>query len=185
MSKLVRGFGVNDADYVVTSGVGTNRKMCPDYAAWRDMLTRQTPTYWEKNPTYIGVKVCEEWRSFMAFRKWMVAQSWEGKQLDKDLLGDGKLYSPKTCVFVTSQVNTFTIDSGAARGEFPIGVSRDGKRFRADCRGATPRYLGAFDTPEEAHQAWRKMKVFLAEQIISTLTCSRTVLGLQRYIASI
>lgn len=54
-----------------------------------------------------GVKVCEEWiNSKLAFCKWAMANGWrEGLQIDKDILGDGKLYSPETCCFVTQLEN--------------------------------------------------------------------------------
>ncbi len=55
----------------------------------------------------IGVTVCEEWlTSYHVFFQWAISNGWqEGLQLDKDINGDGLLYSPKTCAFVTSKVN--------------------------------------------------------------------------------
>ena len=42
----------------------------------------------------------------MAFRSWMMTQSWWGLVLDKDKLGFGmKLYSPSTCCFITNAEN--------------------------------------------------------------------------------
>jgi hypothetical protein len=167
MIKLVYGFGFNDADYVVQPTIDGKRVACPYYSKWQSMLERQTPKLWERSPTYIGCKVCEEWRSFMAFRKWMVTQDFVGKELDKDLLGDGKVYSPETCLFVTSQVNSFTLDSGAARGEWPIGVNKFGNRFRAKIKvNGKQKHLGCFATPEEAHHAWVIAKQDLAITLI-------------------
>lgn len=183
--RLVHGWGINDADYTVCPSINGRQVMCPYYVKWRDMLLRQTPKFWETRPTYTGCKVCEEWRSFMAYRSWMMTQDHEGKELDKDLNADGKLYSPDTCVFVSSQVNLFTIDSGATRGEWPIGVDKVGDRFRARCSGATPYHLGLFDTPEEAHEAWRKAKLKLCQELINKQTCPRTILGLTRYMETI
>lgn len=111
-----------------------------------------------------------------------MTQDWQGKELDKDLLGDGKLYSPANCIFVTGQVNTFTIDSGAARGKWPLGVSKQGNRFRAHCRGATPRYRGTFDTPHEAHLAWFAAKWELGCDLMEAQSCPRTQRGLWNYI---
>lgn len=93
VGKLVCGFGISDADYVVCPTIGGKQVWCQYYRKWKSMLLRQTPKEWKRHTTYKGCKVCEEWRSFMAFRKWMMTQDWQGKQLDKDLLGDGKLYS--------------------------------------------------------------------------------------------
>lgn len=54
-----------------------------------------------------GVVVCDEWlNDFMAFYNWAISNGWEeGLQLDKDIKGNGKLYSPETCIFVTRKIN--------------------------------------------------------------------------------
>lgn len=54
-----------------------------------------------------GVTVCEEWRhDFAAFYYWAINNGWAiGLDLDKDMKGDGKLYSPNTCTFVTRREN--------------------------------------------------------------------------------
>jgi hypothetical protein len=94
----------------------------------------------------------------------MLLQEHEGNHLDKDLLFPGnKIYSPETCSFISPWLNNFLTESGASRGEWPIGVSwkkSDGK-FVAQCRDhlAGERYrLGSFDSPELAHKAWRECK---------------------------
>lgn len=40
----------------------------------------------KKWPSYIGVTVCDEWRSFMKFREWWLENHVDGWQIDKDLL---------------------------------------------------------------------------------------------------
>lgn len=185
MRKLVRGFGINDADYAVCPRVNGRKVWCPFYVAWMHMLERQEAKWWERYPTYTGCKVCDEWRSFMAFRAWMMTQDWQGKELDKDLCGDGKLYSPETCVFVTQAINKFVTDSGAARGALPIGVSTNRNGFRSQCNGATPKYQGTFKTPHEAHQRWRSVKRELGLQLIEQQTCPRTAYGIWNYLLKI
>jgi hypothetical protein len=81
----------------------------PLYIVWRGILRR---CYSESHKHYKsyggrGVKVCDEWRNdFMTFYNWALANGWQkGLQIDKDIKGDGKLYSPETCVFVTNTVN--------------------------------------------------------------------------------
>jgi len=163
-NKLVYGVGVNDADYVTKpTDKNGKRRVCPFYGAWFNMLNRAySPKLHDRRPTYIGVTVCEEWHSFMAFRAWMQTQGWEGKQLDKDILHPGnKVYSPENCIFVTPQINSLLGDCAAARGSYPIGVSwnKYAKKYEAYLRiNGKQKRIGLFTDPYEAHLAWRKAK---------------------------
>ena len=136
-------------------------------------------------PTYIGVTVCEEWHSFMAFRAWMETQDWEGKHLDKDIIVPGnKVYSPATCVFVSSQINSLLVDCAAARGKWPIGVyfDRPNKKFRAlVAENGRLRHIGYFTTPEAAHLAWRKEKVRIVRTAARECDDPRVSAGLLRH----
>ena len=182
--KLVWGVGINDADYVVqkkenieVNGKRKQRRVweCPFYRTWKDMLRRcYSDKYQERQPTYIGCSVSEEWWRFSNFRAWMVTQDWEGKQLDKDLLIEGnKVYSPETCVFVTRLVNSFTIARGNDRGEWKIGVNWNKGRNKFASRCCNPftkkrEHLGYFDCEQEAHLAWLKRKRELAKELAET-----------------
>lgn len=135
--------------------------------------------YQERWPTYIGCSVTDEWLTFSNFKNWMMTQDWQNNQLDKDLLFEGnKVYSPETCVFVSGMVNTFTIDSGASRGEWLIGVywhKRDGK-FISRCRNPFTKkldYLGLFNCEQEAHNAWSTRKLELAYELSAIQEDSR------------
>ena len=112
-----------------------------------------------RNPTYQGCIVCKKWIYFSNFRAWMEIQDWKGKQLDKDFLGDGSIYSPSTCCFVEQWLNSLFNEHAASRGLYPIGVSKHGNKFRACFRvNGTQRHVGVFDTPEEASIAYQKAK---------------------------
>lgn len=164
--KLVQGIGVNDADYAIHHTINGKRIECPFYRCWMSMLSRCTEKLQSRLPTYAGCKVCDEWRSFMAFRSWMQQQEWEGRELDKDMIGNGKLYSPENCVFVPSVLNRLFIDAGTARGEFPIGVSWDKKsaKFRAFISvDSKYKHLGLFTSADKAHYAWLKAKLDIAQ----------------------
>ena len=54
-----------------------------------------------------GVSVCEEWKnSYQSFLDWSLENGWQkGLQLDKDIKGNGKLYSPLTCMWVDRILN--------------------------------------------------------------------------------
>ncbi len=162
-NNLVYGIGVNDADYMVQTTVDGKQQRCPYYSTWYNMLGRcYSAKLQEIRPTYKGCTVCDEWLSFMAFRKWMQSQDWQGKQIDKDIMVPGnKLYSPETCVFVTRQVNSLLTDSGAARGEFPQGVSwrKQNQKYVAQIAiNGKRKPLGLFSTPEEAAAVYNKAK---------------------------
>ena len=169
-SKLVRGVGHNDADHPVHtySWIDGRQKLlwiCPFYKTWMDMLDRcYSAKFHERNPTYVGCSVAPVWLSFSAFRSWMLQQDHEGKQLDKDILVKGnKIYSPETCAFTTAKINKFMTDSGASRGEWPIGVSwsNKGGKFVAHCRNpftGKSEHLGYFTRSSAASEAWRSRK---------------------------
>lgn len=193
--KLVFGVGNNDADYSVakTEVVGyvggkQKRKLvwkCSYYRAWVDMLGRcYSAKYQECRPTYAGCSVSDEWLTFSNFKDWMEKQKWEGMQLDKDLLFEGnKIYRPETCVFVTQMVNSFTIDSGAARGEWLIGVDwhKPSEKFRASCSNPFTKkreHLGLFTCEQKAHEAWLKRKLELAHELAAIQTDRRVAKAL-------
>ena len=197
--KLVFGVGVNDADYVVKKWEtieyvnGKQKKKlvweCPYYRVWKDMLKRCYSTkYRERNPTYEGCSVSEEWLTFSNFRRWMEKQDFECMQLDKDLLFEcNKVYSEETCVFVSSMVNSFTTDCGASRGEWPIGVhwNKGTSKFESRCRNPFTKrqeYLGLFLNELEAHQAWLERKLELAHLLAAEQTDERVAKALiERY----
>lgn len=168
--RMVCGVGVNDADYPVhkTEMVGGRWKItwkCPVYGAWKRMLERAySEKYHGHQPTYIECSVTPEWRSFSAFRSWMIRQDYEGGELDKDILIRGnKVYSPNKCVFVSRRLNSFLLDCGSSRGEWPLGVSwrKANGEFQTQCSNpftGKVEYLGYFTCPNAAHEAWRAKK---------------------------
>jgi hypothetical protein len=170
LARLIYGIGVNDAAYplFITQAAGGSRKtmwVCPFYRVWTGMLERcYSEKFQVRNPTYQGCSVAPAWLSFSAFRAWMAQQDHSGKHLDKDILHMGnKVYSPETCVFVTPDVNKFVIESGAIRGEWPVGVAwhKAREKFVAQCRDpfiGKHKFLGYFISSESAHEAWREHK---------------------------
>lgn len=197
--KLVYGVGVNDAEYVIqkmeTVGyVDGKRKQkrvwfCPYYETWKSMIERcYSAKYQERQPTYKGCTVIDEWLTFTNFRTWMMTQDWEDRQLDKDLLFEGnKVYGPETCVFVTQMVNSFTTERGAARGKWLIGVCwvKGANKFRANCRNPFTKkleHLGYFTCEQQAHETWRKRKLELAHELAAIQTDPRVAKALiERY----
>lgn len=193
--KLVFGVGINDAGYVTERRETVSREngkrkqkliwFCPFYRAWKDMLSRcYSSTYQDRKPTYVGCIVTDDWHTFSVFKSWMMAQDWEGNQLDKDLLSEGnKIYSPETCIFVTQMVNSFTTDCGASRGDYLIGVNWDKGRSKFKSRCSNPftkkqESLGYFTCEQEANQAWINRKLELARELASIQTDLRVAKAL-------
>lgn len=193
--KLVYGVGTNDADYAtqkfetISYADGKQKQKlvwrCPCYVVWTRMLQRcYDAKCQERNPTYKGCTVSEEWLTFSNFKNWMMEQDFEGKHLDKDLLFEGnKVYSAETCVFVTPMVNTFTVDCGAARGEWLVGVhwSKAAGKFQSSCSNPFTKkqeYLGLFTTEQQAHNAWAKRKLELAHELAAIQTDPRVAKAL-------
>lgn len=169
-NKLVCGVGMNDADYAVATIVNGVRVICPAYMAWNNMLKRAySAKLHARFPTYRYVTVCGRWLSFMAFREWWLENQVAGYHLDKDLIGSGKIYSPETCVYVPSWLNTFVINQESSRGECLIGVhllKRVGK-YQVYCGHplGNREHLGYFSTEKEAHAAWLSRKLAIALEL--------------------
>jgi hypothetical protein len=138
------------------------------YNTWKNMLERcYSEKSQETNPTYLGCTVDERWHNYQVFAEWFDknynSEYMENWQLDKDILIKGnKIYSPETCVIVPNKINCLIIKTDATRGNLPVGVSKSGKKFMSNLRAGKENrkstYLGTFDTPEEAFQAYKKAK---------------------------
>lgn len=160
--KLVHGVGTNDADYFVQPIINGKRVMCPYYRSWKGMLERcYSERELKRYPTYWGCSVCKEWLTFSNFKSWMGRQDWEGKELDKDLISDEKIYSPETCCFVEPWLNKLFLDRGRDRGKWPLGVCyhKQHQKFIANLRiNGKTKHLGYFETPKAAHAVYLKAK---------------------------
>ncbi len=173
-NKLVCGIGVKGNLYQTTE----NGKKIPVYSLWINMLLRSTKEHWVKYPSYTNTTCSENFKSYTFFYEWCQTQigfnlqecAGDVWQLDKDILIDGnKHYSEDTCVFVPRRVNLLLIKRNSKRGSLPIGVSfNKSSKFIAQCSGgcvAKTVYLGSFNTPQEAFQAYKIYKESLIKQV--------------------
>lgn len=167
MPKKLYGIGINDVkdceEYISVKD--------PAYHCWKSMFRRCfSKIDLERNPTYVGCSIHSDWIRFSVFKEWFDENYKEGYQLDKDFIKEtNKLYGKEFCVFLPQELNKFIIASDKSRGAFPIGVSfSKNKRFRARCAdpfvGKTIQ-LGTYDTPDEAHKAWKLHKNYLANKL--------------------
>lgn len=166
--KPLHGVGINDFKFAIGRSTGSKIVHWFPYHIWKHMITRGHSAYFKaSHPHYLNVEVCSEWHSFTSFWEWLSDQNYvDGVELDKDIIGDGSLYSPDTCVLVSQQINTFTLSCKSARGEYPIGVNwhtATGK-YAGQVRNPftnKPEHLGLFTDPITAHNAWKKRKLEL------------------------
>ena len=163
--EKVFGVGINDSESTVSHITNGKRYICKHYEIWKDMLRRcYSEKCQKRQPTYVGCSVDPEWHIFSNFRSWAETKNTKGMQLDKDIIFPGnKVYSPESCVFVTSALNKFLNNPARKRGQFLIGVSlcKRSNKFRSHCRNpfkSKLEYLGLFESETEAHEAWRSRK---------------------------
>lgn len=173
-SILVFNLGLKGDKYHARKG----KRIIKEYAVWQSMLERCTEKHWWRRPSYIGTTCSENFKSYTYFYEWCNKQvgfnsvDENGKRwcLDKDILFKGnKVYSEDTCVFVPQRINNLVVRSEATRGDYPIGVSYDEKQgiFKACCRGneRKTKWLGRFNTLQEAFQAYKTFKEVLIKQV--------------------
>lgn len=171
--KLKYGVALNDADYQISKLIQGKKVICPYYNVWDKMLKRcYSKSSLKSKPSYVGCKVCEEWLTFSNFKAWMEGKDWEDRELDKDILGNGKIYSPETCIFITPRLNRFLTNSKSSRGDYRIGVDyvEEYGKYRSRCSNPFSKgkwfSLGLYLTEEEAYRAWLVKKLELCDQLL-------------------
>lgn len=136
------------------------------YSMWKKMIERcYCSERYHKNPTYSECSVSEYFKNFANFYNWcehQVGFSVGRFALDKDILIKGnKIYSENTCCFVPTEINNLFVKSDKLRGSTPIGVyfSKANNKYRAEVRlYGKGKYLGSFETPEEAFYVYKEAK---------------------------
>lgn len=186
MSKLVQGVGINDRSCPTKQG-GKHTK---EYSLWKDMLKRCYNTkYQEGKPAYIGCNVSDNFKHYTYFFEWCQNQIGFGGcdfSLDKDLIYKGnKEYNENNCVFIPQELNNLILKNKSIRGLLPIGVCKHGVKFQTGCKiNGVRKYIGLFDTPELAFQAYKAFKEAhikeLAEKYKDTID-ERAYLALMNY----
>jgi len=130
------------------------------YKTWTSMIRRCYSDKIKLN-NYDNTKVCDGWHNYQVFAKWCDDNyddyGEDDIALDKDLLGDGDLYSPDTCIFIPRKLNNFLGKCKKTNKSGYTGVSKhtDGK-FQANVRDVKTgkvKYLGLFYDKEDAYRA--------------------------------
>lgn len=171
-------YGIGHVDYSLP--ITKNGKKVKEYEAWRSMLKRCLDDgYLEREPTYNGCSISEEWTYYKNFYNWITSQEnykqWKkggkGWAIDKDIIHKGnKIYSSENCFLVPQNINNLFTTRKLHRGEYPIGVSYSKKnnKFLAYCSDPfrerndggryIGQYLGSYTNQKDAFYAYKVYK---------------------------
>lgn len=157
----------NGVGYLGVYDKTTTSKRCK--STWSHMLERcYNEKYREKYKSYEGCTVNQEWHSLANFSKFFhnCPYRQDNWSLDKDLIERGnREYCKETCAFVPNEINSSVVFSERLRGEYPLGVIRNGvvnakNPFHArvtDTDGGKV-ISGWFNTEEEAFYFYKHHK---------------------------
>lgn len=139
------------------------------YDIWHSILARcYDKKTVSKFPTYNNCTVCDEWLDYQNFAQWYNDNYYQIENekmcVDKDILFKGnKTYSPETCCIVPNSINILLTKVDKSRGEYPVGVSFHKATNKYIAKYKTEgksKYIGLFETPEDAFTAYKKAKEF-------------------------
>ena len=154
-----------------------NSKSTDEYEIWYRMLERcYDPKFQERESTYKGCTVENNWLNFQHMAEWIEDNYYEipGERmhLDKDILCKGnKIYSRETCIFVPSRINTLFIKCDKSRGKDPIGVTElPSGNYKVECRNGYGKhvYLGTYSTKKEAFHVYKQYKEKVIKETIDS-----------------
>jgi len=179
---MVYGVGYNSGGKFMKS---VNRKRSKSESVWKDMIRRcHSPLYQSQNETYKGCEVYEPWLDFQVFAEWFHNNHVDGYQLDKDILGNGKLYSPDTCVFIPKALNLLLVNISASKSRnnhLPLGVTlgKNGTSFIAYCNNGEGKTinLGSRNNKEDAFSLYKGYKESLIQRKANEYFNSGVIVG--------
>ena len=144
-------YGVGRVDGLPTKLKGV---LIPSYECWRQMLKRcYSEIYLSKNPTYRYTVVCPEWCFYANFKIWYDENHINNYELDKDLRGNGNLYSPDTCCFLPKALNVSLITKTKCRKH-----SYCDKYIAEHSVRGKLKHLGLYATQGEAYSVYKREK---------------------------
>ena len=102
-------------------------KRIQSYSAWANMLSRCYDNNYTHPHLYKSTTVHDDWHCFQTYAEWYTEELYKTNldgsvHVDKDILGNGSIYSPQTCSLVPAVINTLLAYKGG--GKFLPGVRR-------------------------------------------------------------
>lgn len=161
----IYGFGIVD----VNRNHLANEK---EYQMWTHMIERcyvSDDLRSQRDLSYKGCTVCNKWKRYSEFYKWVHSQEnydkWENGSfsIDKDIIKKGnKIYCSEYCCLVPNYINNIFTKRQATRGKYPIGVSINMygtfNVIVRDYRTNKYKHYGNFSTSMEAFNFYKKKK---------------------------
>lgn len=142
------------------------------YRHWSQMIKRcYGSNITSRTKNYIDCYVCNEWLIYENFEKWFNNNYYridnETMCLDKDILFDNnKIYSPDTCIFVPSLINSIFVTKKKIKENTPIGIQlRNGKYVVRINKFGKRENLGSFKNINDAIDAYIKEKELYYKEV--------------------
>lgn len=159
---LLHGHGINDMPKRTSERFSQTK----EYELWQGVISRcYSDSFQRKRPSYIGCSASENFKSFSYFYDWchrQVGFGNSGWQLDKDLLFKGnRVYSEDNCIFIPIEINNLFGKQAKSKTNLPVGVifHKGMGKFASKVKcNSKDVYLGYFDNPEDAFNAYRDRK---------------------------
>lgn len=102
----------------------SNGKNTTCYNRWKNMLARCYDFETKKGrPSYDGCTVCGDWHNYQNYASWFYQNFISGFDVDKDIeINGNRVYSPKTCRFVSHKDNSIKANCKNYQLKSPDGV---------------------------------------------------------------
>ena len=143
-----------------------------EYNQWASMFNRaKGQKYYEEVGISEMFKSYDLWCEWAKEQKGFLNTEYNGKiwSIDKDILGDGTIYSEDVCVFVPTEINNLV--KGSGKTNLPTGVVKD-ESNKSNPFSAKLNYLGVsfnggvYDNVERAHRVYLKFRKEMVKDII-------------------
>lgn len=170
---LVQGVGISEKGlYSKTITINGKSRATKEYALWSGLINRcYSEKSLEKNPTYRGCYVSENFKNFQWFAKWcnqQVGFGLENYHIDKDLLSpQTKMYSEHTCIFLPREINLLIQNTQTYKTN-PVGVffrNKDSKYVATVYHNGKHTYSDGFEIQEEAVQYYKIQKEKVIKEV--------------------